>query len=129
MLCLASGGVKAVLAIASFTLAWQHSVEKIRWEENYRVEADVLVLEEARVQGSGAGMEPPLASSFKDGFWRWQPKQPMPELLLTRSEFTPDYQFCSEDRCQSLTEIVPPAKTVTRLWACDKSTQPNELQH
>lgn len=129
MLCLASGGVKAVLAIASFTLAWQHSVEKIRWEESYRVEADVLVLEEARVQGSGAGMEPPLTSSLKDGFWRWHPKQTMTELLLTRSEFTPDYQFCAEDRCQSLTEIVPPAATVTRLWACDESTQSNELQH
>jgi len=125
MLCLASGGVKAVLAIASFTLAWQHSVEKIRWEESYRVEAGALVLEEARIQGSGAGMEPPLTSSFKGGFWRWQPNQSMPELLLTRSEFTPDYQFCTLDKCQSLAEIMPPAATVTRLWACDKSTQPN----
>ena len=125
MLCLASGGVKAVLAIASFTLAWQHSVEKIRWEESYRVEADTLVLEEARVQGSGAGMEPPPASSLKDGFWRWQPQQTMSELLLTRSEFTPDYQFCTLDQCQSLAEIVPPAAIATRLWACDKSMQPN----
>lgn len=74
---------------------------------------------------SGAGMEPPLTSSFKGGFWRWQPNQSMPELLLTRSEFTPDYQFCTLDKCQSLAEIMPPAATVTRLWACDKSTQPN----
>ncbi|MEM4987946.1 DUF1850 domain-containing protein [Collimonas sp. H4R21] len=125
MLCLASGSAKAVLAIASFTLAWQHSVEKIRWEESYRVEAGALVLEEARVQGSGAGMEPPLASVLKDGFWRWQPRQAMPELLLTRSEFTPDYQFCTRDRCQSLTGIVPPTAAVTRLWACDKNMQAN----
>jgi hypothetical protein len=125
MLCLASGAAEAVLAIAGFTLAWQHSVEKIRWEESYRVEAGALVLEEARVQGSGAGMEPPLTSVLKDGFWRWQPKQTMPELLLTRSEFTPDYQLCIRDHCQSLAEIVPPAAAVTRLWACNESPQPN----
>lgn len=125
MLCITSGGAKAVLAIASFTLAWQHSVEKSRWEESYRIKSNALVLEEARVQGSGAGMEPPLESVLKDGFWRWQPKQAMLELLLTRSEFTSDYQFCIHDRCRPLTEIMPPAAAVTKIWVCNENTQVN----
>jgi hypothetical protein len=39
MLCLAAGAVTAVLAIESFTLSWIHSIEKIRWEEDWRIEA------------------------------------------------------------------------------------------
>jgi hypothetical protein len=61
MLCLAAGAVAASLAIDSFTLSWIHSIEKIRWEEDWRIEAGALVVTEARIRGSGAGMEPPPA--------------------------------------------------------------------
>jgi hypothetical protein len=58
-LCLAAGALSAVLAVNAFTLSWIHSIEKIRWEEDWRIEAGALVIDEARIRGSGAGMEPP----------------------------------------------------------------------
>src|SRR5438034_6177126 len=36
-LCLASAGVVKTLSIAAFTLAWTHSVEKVDWQEDWRI--------------------------------------------------------------------------------------------
>ena len=36
-LCLASAGIVKTLAIAAFTLAWTHSIEKVDWQEDWRV--------------------------------------------------------------------------------------------
>jgi len=33
-LCLASAGVVKTLAVAAFTLAWTHSIEKTEWQED-----------------------------------------------------------------------------------------------
>ncbi|CAM5258220.1 hypothetical protein SSTU70S_04476 [Stutzerimonas stutzeri] len=53
-LCLGLAGVVwAQLPTPAFTLAWNHTIEKIRWEEDYRVTADGLLLGEARIKGSG----------------------------------------------------------------------------
>jgi hypothetical protein len=49
------------LALAAFTLVWTHSIEKVDWQEDWHVTPDGLELVQARVKGSGAGMEPPLA--------------------------------------------------------------------
>ena len=57
----------------SLTLAWTHSIEKIRWEEDWLIEGDRLRLDEARVRGSGAGMEAPSGSRFESGVWRYDP--------------------------------------------------------
>ena len=65
-LCLGLAGV--VWAVhPAFTLAWNHTIEKIRWEEDYRVTPDGLLLGEARVKGSGAGMEIPDDAGLRDG--------------------------------------------------------------
>jgi hypothetical protein len=72
-LCLAAGAVSAVLAVEAFTLGWIHSIEKIRWEEDWRIEGHALVITEARIRGTGAGMEPPAGSVLKDGVWRYRP--------------------------------------------------------
>ncbi|WP_410970413.1 DUF1850 domain-containing protein, partial [Salmonella sp. SAL4458] len=32
-----AGSVWATLPLQSFTLAWQHTVEKVLWEEDYRL--------------------------------------------------------------------------------------------
>jgi len=48
-----------VLSIAAFTLVWTHSIEKIDWQEDWRITPQGLELVQARVKGSGAGMEPP----------------------------------------------------------------------
>jgi hypothetical protein len=51
-ICLAAGVIAAFLPLSEFTLAWTHSIEKIRWEEDYRVQDNRLVLQEARIRGS-----------------------------------------------------------------------------
>jgi hypothetical protein len=58
-LCLASAGVVKTLSIAAFTLVWTHSIEKTDWQEDWRITPKGLELVQARVKGSGAGMEPP----------------------------------------------------------------------
>ena len=67
--CIAAGGAVVALALQTFTIAWAHSIEKIRWEEDYRVEGTMLRLVEARIRGDGAGMEPPPGSRFENGVW------------------------------------------------------------
>jgi hypothetical protein len=99
--------LRASLPATEFTLAWEHSVEKTRWEERYVVDGARLRLVEARIQGLGAGMEPPAGARFADGWWTWQPKlEPLPELRLTRSSYTSDYTLCWSARCEPLGALV-----------------------
>ena len=53
-LCIA-GAETLRLAVTAFTLAWTHSVEHVRWQEDWRVTPAGLELTAARVEGSGAG--------------------------------------------------------------------------
>jgi hypothetical protein len=109
-LCVAAGGLVMTLALESFTLAWTHSIEKIRWEEDWRVVGTHLVLDEARVRGSGAGMEPPAGSVLKDGVWHYDPHvAPLDVLRLTHSTFAAGYQICAHGRCAPLAESAPRA--------------------
>ena len=57
-LCIVVGTALHTLPARSFTLRWEHTVERIAWEEDYVVAGEWLYLSGARVQGSGAGMEP-----------------------------------------------------------------------
>lgn len=101
------GIVRAALPVTEFTLGWEHSVEKTRWEERYRVEGDRLALLEARIQGLGAGMEPSAGATLRDGWWQWQPKiEPLPELRLTYSAYARDYRLCWANRCQELATLI-----------------------
>ncbi|GAB1717205.1 MAG: hypothetical protein NTAFB05_22470 [Nitrobacter sp.] len=85
-LCLISAGVTKTLALAAFTPAWTHSIEKTGWQEDWRVTPRGLELVEARVKGSGAGMEPPPEARLRDGWFEWRPQRaPMPQLLLGNS--------------------------------------------
>jgi hypothetical protein len=54
-LCLASTGAVKALSLAAFTLVWTHSIEKIDWQEDWRITPAGLELVQARVKGSGAG--------------------------------------------------------------------------
>lgn len=107
-LCLAVGAaVQAVLPVTAFTLAWTHSVEKVRWEEDWRVAGHVLVADEARVRGSAAGMEPPSGAVLRDGVWHYRPAVgPLPALRVTLSPYTADYEFCANGRCTPLSQLV-----------------------
>src|SRR5258707_15509217 len=85
-LCLASAGIVKTLSVAAFTLAWTHSIEKVDWQEDWRVTPRGLELTQARVKGSGAGMEPPPEARLVDGWFQWRPKQPpMPQGVLGNS--------------------------------------------
>lgn len=112
----------------AFTLAWTHSIEKTRWEEDYRVRrgADgvpALRLTAARVRGSGAGMEPPAGAVLRHGWYEYRPaEQPRGALRLTRSGYTADYEWCESGRCRPLGALLPSDGGVTLLWACRRSS-------
>jgi hypothetical protein len=92
------------LAVDDFTLAWTHSVEKIEWQEQWRVEGSALRLEQARVQGSGAGMEPPEGSVLDAGWWVYRGNlAPVAALRLAVSGATGrGWQLCTAGRCRDL---------------------------
>lgn len=106
-LCLISAGVTKTLAVAVFTLVWTHSIEKIDWRENWRVTSQGLELVEARVKGSGAGMEPPPEARLVDGWFVWQPhRAPMPEVVLGNSGMAGEWRLCANGACRTLSKIL-----------------------
>ena len=120
-LCLASAGVVKTLAVAAFTLMWTHSIEKVDWQEDWRVTPRGLELVEARVKGSGAGMEPAADARLIDGWFQWRPKRaPLPELALGNSGVAGEWRLCSDGQCRTLSDILghPVGANVTVLSAC-----------
>jgi hypothetical protein len=111
LICLSAGAVTAALAAAQFTLAWTHSIEKIRWEEDWRIASGSLVAVEARIRGSGAGMEIPDGAVLKGGIWHYRPAlPPQRELRLARSPFGAggtDYTLCVAGNCRLLADWLP----------------------
>ena len=108
-----AGALRAALPTTELTLAWMHSVEKTRWEERYQVDGERLRLVVARVQGSGAGIDPPTDAVLSDGYWTWHPgAAPYAELRLTLSPYTPDYELCWRGRCATLRQLVSPHEGV-----------------
>ncbi|MFO1315557.1 MAG: DUF1850 domain-containing protein [Burkholderiales bacterium] len=106
-----------------FTLAWTHSIEKVRWEEDYEVAlrggAPALLAVAARVRGSGAGMEPPPGAVLRDGWYEFVPERRVhTDLALTRSAYAADYEFCADGGCRPLSALLPSDGGVTRLSAC-----------
>lgn len=109
-LCLAlvsPAGAGATLPADAATLAWTHSIEKIRWEEDWRAVGtsggDVLVLEESRVRGHGAGMEPPAGAVFSEGVWRYRPDlPPQTAVRLAHSPYAAPYVLCVAGECRPL---------------------------
>jgi hypothetical protein len=121
-LCLASAGVVKSLALVTFTLAWTHSVERIEWQEDWRVSREGLELAQARVKGSGAGMEPPPEARLVNGWFQWQPdRPPMPEVVLGNSGVAGEWRICSGGRCRALSEILghPIGANVIAMRACE----------
>ncbi len=123
-LCLgaALGTAQALVPAQAFTLAWTHSVEKIAWEEDWRILGDGrLTIAAARIRGSGAGMEPPADAELIDGAWSYRPELPPQDALrLTRSHFTTDYRLCWQGGCTALDRLIPVTEegAVTLGWGC-----------
>ncbi|WP_309083459.1 DUF1850 domain-containing protein [Chelativorans sp.] len=102
--CLFAAGKALTLASGLFTLSWIHSVEKLEWRETWQVTPAGLQIMEARVKGSGAGMEPPPDARILDGWWVYVPKLgPIPELRLAASGATGSpWRLCADGRCLDL---------------------------
>lgn len=109
-----------------FTLAWTHSIEKVRWEEDYQVEKSgplpTLRALKARVRGSAAGMEPAEDAVLRSGWYEYQPQTWSPQgLRLTRSTFTDDYEWCVQGGCRPLASLLPSDGNITLLTPCEQS--------
>lgn len=118
-LCLAGGGVVLRLAVTAFTLAWSHTVEHTLWEEDWQVRPDALRLDTARVEGSGAGMEPGPDARRIGSMWVWHPGIELDTIVLRRSAGTEDWTLCIADTCRMLGDLLPPQADPARLSACD----------
>jgi len=124
-LCIVVGTLLVELPARSFTLAWQHTVEKIAWEEDYVVAGSWLYMTGARVRGSGAGMEPPADAMLFNGAWHYRPADRWRrELRLARSEFGSDYVLCIEGRCRPMPEVAPGPVGPTTLRPCSGNASP-----
>lgn len=109
-LCLAVGAAVVALGVNIADLRWTHSVQKTEWRETWLATTQGLRLEQAAVQGSGAGMDPGEGAVLRDGFWVWQPKLPVQsELVLTRSLYTgSDWNICTaQSGCRPLGSYFP----------------------
>lgn len=121
-LCLASAGAVKALSVAAFTLVWTHSIEKVEWQEDWWITPQGLELVQARVKGSGAGMEPPSDARLVDGWFQWRPKRAaMPEVVLGNSGAAGEWRLCSEGNCRTLSDILghPVGANTTVMSACE----------
>lgn len=100
-LCILTGGKLITVAATAFTLQWTHSIEKTEWREAWSVRPVGLVLTEAWIKGSGAGMEPGEDAVLKDGWWNWRPKRrPIARLSLAASGKTiSGWTLCHDGEC------------------------------
>lgn len=103
MTCLMVGAMAVMLSGPGFSLHWTHSVEKIEWVELWQVEPNALRLVQAKVKGSGAGMEPGEGAIMEDGWWTWRPDLVVPSLRLAASGATKGgWRLCDGSTCHSI---------------------------
>jgi hypothetical protein len=118
-LCIVVGAALYVLPARHFTLRWQHTVEKILWEEDYVIAGNWLYLSTARIRGSGAGMEPPPDAVRVGPVWHYRPAQRWHrEVKLARSSFGLDYELCLDGACKPLSAWAQAPLAPTTLSPC-----------
>ncbi len=117
-LCVVSGLKTVIHTVSFFTLSWSHSVEKTEWKEVWKIEKDKLVLKEARIKGSGAGMEPPAGSMLIDGWYVYKPNiKPTKEVILSNSDvFLANWKICYDKKCKP---IVAEKNKTLKLTVCN----------
>ena len=118
-LCLVAVGLVVALGSGELTLSWRHSVQKTLWEEVWRETPSGLVIDEARIEGSGAGMDPPDGAVLRDGFWRWRPTlPPQREIVMRRSGATADWRVCVAGHCRLMSELLQADADPISLAVC-----------
>lgn len=119
LVCLAGAGAAVRLA-AAITLVWTHSVQKTVWEEDWAAEPDGLRLVEMRIEGSGAGMEPPPDAVLKGGRYVARPDRLLTDpVVLRRSGATADYRVCVAGACRPMGDLLPSGADPVTLSRCD----------
>ena len=107
------------------TLAWEHTVEKVRWEEDYVARDGALELVEARIRGTGAGMEMPAESRLVDGAWRYRPRlPPLRKVYLRNVELPLGYDLCWNGTCKRMRALIGSRDDMLVLVPCAASTGP-----
>ena len=98
-----AGAVTLALSGPAFSLHWTHSVERVEWAEDWMIEGRGLRLVQARVKGSGAGMEPGEGAVLRDGWWVWSPDLWVADLHLAASGATgAGWRLCDGPECHEL---------------------------
>ena len=111
-----AGALVLALSGPGFTLHWTHSVEKTEWIEEWEVHPQTLRLSQARIRGSGAGMEPGEGAVQHDGWWVWSPGTEMPDLYLAASGSTgAGWRLCDGATCH---EVGAVAGRAIRIAPC-----------
>lgn len=122
LLCLVVGGaVAAALALpdGAFELRWTHSIEKVEWRESWLVRDGRLRPVEARIRGSGPGMEPPEGGRWQDGWWVYSPEvPPLASASLANSSHAADYALCVAGACRPLAPLAGGFDRPVTLRAC-----------
>jgi hypothetical protein len=118
-LCLLAAGATIRLGTVALTLAWTHSIEKTRWEEDYRATPAGIVVTQDRIQSTGAGMEPPPDATFDGTWWRYTPAlPPQRQIVLRRSGATADWQVCIRGTCKPMGDYLPKGADPVTLATC-----------
>jgi hypothetical protein len=108
-------GFAAVAAFAAWHV-WRSYVVETGTTEG---RSPVLKALSARIKGSAAGMEPPDDAVLKNGWFEYTPRKTVvPELRLTRSEFTADYDWCVAGKCQRMSDFIASDGGVTSARPC-----------
>jgi len=119
VICLSGAGVVVKLA-AAITLSWTHSVEKTRWEEDWRAHPAGIAIVESRVQGTGAGMEIPDGAKRNGKSYSYRPHlAPQKEVILRRSGTTADWNICQNGTCKPMSELLPANADPVKLSLCE----------
>ncbi len=102
--CLLIAGKQIMLASTAFMLSWSHSVEKTEWQEQWVIREGGLQLVEAKVKGSGAGMDPGDGARLEDGWWVWPVDAPaISRLVLASSGATAGgWRLCHDGGCRTI---------------------------
>jgi len=120
-LCLTAGAVSAAIAAQAFTLAWVHSIEKVRWEEDWQTESQQLKIVAARIRGTGAGMESPADAVLREGVWHYRPAiAPLDRPTLPDSAYTAGYELCLENNCRPLHGYLPASTSAIVMTLCPR---------
>ncbi len=108
LLCIAAGSYAVAMYAPTFTLAWEHSIEKVEWRETWKVQGQAMRPVEARIKGTGAGMEPPPDARLEEGWFVYVPKaQPLKRLDLPDSAHTKPLRICLEGKCRPIRAYLP----------------------